>query len=146
MRGMTRRSMIRVERVDEARILLHDGGGQPVGERVVSAGLRAPGRIDVGHDVRKIPELEMGVKEVRGALHLAAPNRRIAAVLATTHDDERAQVATLDARPAEERSDQRFVVGMCADPEHSLRLMDASNPRKKQYGKDKVGHSRVIRL
>ena len=63
----------------------------------------------------------------------------IAAGFATSHDDDRAV-----CRAAQERSDERFVVGMSADPEDSLRRLNRANPREQQQHRE--DHDRVIRL
>lgn len=46
----------------------------------------------------------------------------------------------------EKRGDERFVVGVSADPQDPLRDVGASNSGKKQYREEKVDHAEGIRL
>ena len=138
--------MIRIKRVDDRGILPGDRRGQLVDQRIVPAGLGAPRRVDVGHHVGEIPQVEMRAKEICGALHLGSADRRIAAVFTAGHHEHRTRVSTLNARAAEERSDERFVVGMRADPENPLLGMSDSDACREQESEDQLAHARLIRF
>ena len=130
MRRMARRAVSGIERINDRRILRGHHAANSIDQSGAAPCFGAPGRGDVRAHIGEGPEREVRSENRRRSIHLsrsddaevlaATSGKETDSALAASHHQQ-GTTRSIRAARTDQRSDQRLIIGMCANPQNPFR-------------------------